>query len=46
MTPETRYKTMKETREKGQNILTPKQMLQRLPIELAQIKDDKILDNY
>ena len=46
MTPETRYKTMNETREKGQNILAPKQMLQRLPIELAQIKADKILDNY
>ena len=46
MTPETRYKTINETREKGQNILAPKQMLQRLPIEIAQIQADKILDNY
>ena len=29
---------MKETQGKGLKILTPKQMLQRLPIALAQLK--------
>ena len=34
-----------ETKEKGLKILTPKQMLQRLPIALAQVKAGNNSDN-
>ena len=36
---------MKETQEKGLKILTPKQILQRLPIALAQIKSGNTSEN-
>ena len=36
---------MKEKQEKGLRVLTPKQMLQRLPIELAQVKVGNISEN-
>ena len=36
---------MKEKQEKGLRVLTPKQMLQRLPIELAQVKAGNISEN-
>ena len=36
---------IKETQGKGLKILTPKQMLQRLPIALAQVKADKTSEN-
>ena len=39
---EARHETIKE---KGSKILTPKQMLQRLPIELAQEKAGDTSDN-
>ena len=34
-----------ETKEKGLKILTPKQMIQRLPIALAQVKAGKNSEN-
>ena len=34
-----------ETKEKGLKILTPKQMIQRLPIALAQVKSDNNSEN-
>ena len=36
---------MKQKQEKGLRVLTPKQMLQRLPIELAQVKAGNISEN-
>ena len=36
---------MKEKQGKGLRMLTPKQMLQRLPIELAQVKAGNISEN-
>ena len=36
---------MKEKQGKGLRVLTPKQMLQRLPIELAQVKAGNISEN-
>ena len=36
---------MKEKQGKGLKILTPKQMLQRLPIALAQVKPGKTSEN-
>ena len=36
---------MKEKQEKGLRVLTPKQILQRLPIELAQVKAGNISEN-
>ena len=38
MMSEAKYKAKKKTSGKGLKILTPKQMLQRLPIALAQVK--------
>ena len=38
MASEARYKAIKETKRKRIKILTPKQMLQRLPIALVQVK--------
>ena len=39
MVPDATYKSKQnETKGKGLKILTPKQMLQRLPIALAQVK--------
>ena len=38
MVSEVKYKAKTNTSSKGLKILTPKQMLQRLPIALAQIK--------
>ena len=37
---------IKATKEKGLKILTPKQMLQRLPIALTQVKAGKIQKTY
>ena len=42
MLPETKYKTK---HGKGLKILTPKQMLQRIPIALAQVKVHKTSQN-
>ena len=36
---------MKEKQGKGLRVLTPKQILQRLPIELAQVKEGNISEN-
>ena len=36
---------IKATQGKGLKILTPKQMFQRLPIALAQVKSGKISEN-
>ena len=38
MVPETKNKAKNKTSGKGLKILTPKQLLQRLPIALAQVK--------
>ena len=38
MMSEAKYKAKNNTSGKGLKILTPKQMLQRLPIALAQVK--------
>ena len=35
-----------ETKGKGLKILTPKQMIQRLPIALAQVKADNNSENF
>ena len=37
---------MKEKQGKGLNILTPKQMLQRLPIDLTQVKAGNTSENF
>ena len=37
--------SIKATKEKGQKILTPKQMLQRVPIALGQVKVDSTSEN-
>ena len=42
MMPEAKYKA---TKRKGLKILTPKQMLQRLPIALAQVKASNNSEN-
>ena len=38
MLPEAKYKAKNKTSGKGLKVLTPKQMLQRLPIALVQVK--------
>ena len=38
MMSETKYKAKNNTSGKGRKVLTPKQMLQRLPIALAQVQ--------
>ena len=46
MTSEAKYKAKQnETKGKGLKILTPKQMLQRLPIALAQVKTGNNSEN-
>ena len=42
---EVEYFQWKKQKEKGFKILTPKQMLQRLPIALAQVKADSTSEN-
>ena len=46
MMSEARYKAKKDdTKGEGLKILTPKQMLQRLPVALAQVKADDNSEN-
>ena len=46
MLPDANYNARKnETKGKGLKILTPKQMLQRLPIALAQVKASNNSEN-
>ena len=46
MMSEARYKAKKDdTKGEGLKILTPKQMLQRLPVAIAQVKADNNLEN-
>ena len=46
MMSEARYKAKKDdTKGEGLKILTPKQMLQRLPVAIAQVKADNNSEN-
>ena len=46
MMSEARYKAKKDdTKGEGLTILTPKQMLQRLPVAIAQVKADNNSEN-